>query len=408
MSPSRITFGFFVIATTAALAACGGHSATPTAPTLVEPAVFSRQAVPAPAVTGTPIAIVGTGSNPTLDNDVVAFMVAHHVRNAELAVSNNGTAVLSHAYTYTSIAPSTTTTQTIMRLASITKAWTSAALYNLILANKISTSTPIFKYLGITKPLPTTATVDPRVYTITIQNMIDHESGWDDGVSPYYDPTFNMRQEALAVGLTHEIGLTDYVRYQLPQPLQEAPGTTYAYCNFCYTVLGMVVAKASGMSYDAYIAQVAAGVGVNNVLSSPTVGARLPNEVAKYYSPYTGLSAVYVTSSKLYGDPYGGDDMALEVAQGASALATNAESMLALMNKYLIWGVGPPQPGADWARSGSMEGTSTWAEQMPNGMNYAFLINTRQFSNPNTFTDLQNKIRQVLDPGIPPFLKTPP
>ncbi len=162
------------------------------------------------------------------------------------------------------------------------------------------------------------------------------------------------------------------------------------------------------MSYDAYISQIAAGLGVNNVLSSPTVGARLPNEVAKYYSPYTGLSAVYVTSSKLYADPYGGDDMALEVAQGASALATNAESMLALMNKYLIWGVGPPQPGADWARSGSMEGTSTWSEQMPNGMNYAFLINTRQFSNANTFTDLQNKIRQVLDPGIPPFLKVPP
>ncbi len=212
MSPTRITFGFPVIAVSAVLAACGGHT-VPT-PSSAGPAGLVRQASPAPAVTGTPIAISGTGSNPTLDNDVSAFMVAHHVRNAELAVSNNGTTVFSHAYTYTSIAASTTTTQTIMRLASITKAWTSAALYNLIQANKISTSTPVFSYLGITKPLPTNATVDPRVYTITIQNMIDHESGWDDSVSPYYDPTFNMRQEALAIGLTHEIGLTDYVRYR--------------------------------------------------------------------------------------------------------------------------------------------------------------------------------------------------
>ncbi|MDQ2865916.1 MAG: beta-lactamase family protein [Candidatus Eremiobacteraeota bacterium] len=391
-----------VIVTTVALGACGGGSA----PSAISPIPQSHASEGSRPQTDSPIAIVGTGTDATLDGDVASFMTSQRVPNAELAFSKNGKTVFSHAYTYEGLAASQTSTQTIIRLASNTKAWTSAALWNLIQANKVSTSAKVFQYLGITKPLPAGAAVDPRVYDITIEDMILHESGWDDTVPPYYDPTFAMRESALALGLKHEIDMTSYVRHQLAQPLQEAPGTTYAYCNFCYTVLGMVVAKASRMSYDACIAQVASGVGATNVLSSPTIGAPLHNEVAKYYSPYAGLSAVYVTSVKQYADPYGGDDMALEVGQGASAVATNAESMLALMNRYLIWGVGPPQRGADWAREGSMEGTNTWAEQLPNGVNYAFLVNTRQYRDSNAFIDLQLQIEEQLNSLNDPKART--
>jgi CubicO group peptidase (beta-lactamase class C family) len=350
------------------------------------------------------ISIAGSGGNAAIDKLVVQFMVAQQVPNAQLAFSVKGKTTFSHAYTYRTLAKSSTTPRTIMRLASNTKAWVDAALYELIKAKKVDPQARVFAYLGITKPLPQGAKVDKRVYDITIEDMILHESGWDDSKSPYYDPTFNMREIARALHLKKAVGQVDYVRYQLPQPLQEPPGTTYAYCNFCYTVLGMVVAKASGLSFGDYVAKDVAGpLGLTNVLISPTVGKRLAHEVAKYYADYTGLSAVYVTSKKQYPYPYGGDDMVLDVAGGASAIATNADSMLALMNKYLIWGVGTPEPGADWAREGSMPGTNTWAEQLPNGTNYAFLVNTRQHvygSDPNAFESLQFAIEQNLDPGL--------
>jgi CubicO group peptidase (beta-lactamase class C family) len=163
----------------------------------------------------------------------------------------------------------------------------------------------------------------------------------------------------------------------------------------------MVVAKASGSSYPDYITQHVAGpLGLDNVRVSPTVGKRSQNEVAKYYSAYSGLSAVHVRSNTLYPYPYSGDDMVLEVAGGASVLATSAESMLKFMNRYLIWGVGTPQPGADWAREGSMPGTNTWAEQLSNGTNYAFLVNTRQYvygRHPNAFEYLQTLVEKKLD-----------
>jgi len=346
------------------------------------------------------IAVRGIGRDPRIDQLVAAFMEQNAVPNAELAVSKGGTVIFSHAYTYRGLAKSTTTRATIIRLASLTKAWTSAALYDLLTAKKIRPNEKVFTYLGITKPLPRGARVDPRVYDITIEDMIQHKSGWDDAIS-HYDPTFSMRKTAKALGLTRPITQVEYVRYQLHQPLQQKPGTTYAYCNFCYTVLGMVVAKASGMSYQEYVTNVLdKELGTDNVQISPTVGARLPDEVAHYYNPYFGGSAVYITSRKLWGWPYSGDGLINEVAEGAGGLATSADSMLALMNRYIIWGVGTPPPrGQSWAREGEMPGANTFAEQLSNGVNFSFLVNTNAYAYGGyryAFVELTNAIANLL------------
>jgi CubicO group peptidase (beta-lactamase class C family) len=327
------------------------------------------------------IAVLGIGRDAYLDHLVAEFMKANSVANAEFAVSKGGKIVFSHAYTYRGLAKSATTRATIIRLASLSKAWTSAALYDLLSAKKIRPGEKVFQYLGITKPLPVGAPVDPRVYDITIEDMIQHKSGWDDSMS-HYDPTFSMRKTALALGLKRPINQLEFVRYQLHEPLQEKPGTTYAYCNFCYTVLGMVVAKASGMSYQDYMTNVLdKEIGTTDVLMSPTVGARLPHEVANYYSPFFGRSAVYITSKKWWGWAYSGDGLINEVAAGAGGLATSADSMLALMNRYIIWGVGTPPPyGYAAAREGEMPGANTYAEQLTNGVNFAFLVNTNSYA----------------------------
>ncbi len=385
------------LALVALLVACGSRSDSGGAGLVPQPLHSS-------AADSSKISINGIGKNSALDRLVMQFMLAQHVPNAQLAVSVKGKTIFSHGYTFRGRARSVTTPATIMRLASNTKAWVDGALYDLIKEHKVNPKAKVFAYLGITKPLPVGAKVDKRVYDITIGDMIAHESGWDDSKPPYYDPTFAMRAIARALHLKHAVGAVDYVRYQLPQPLQEPPGKVYAYCNFCYTVLGMVIAKASGRSFPEYIAKEVAGpLGVTNVLISPTLGKRLRHEVKMYYSSYRGLSAVYVTSEKPYSYAYSGDGMVLEVAGGASAIATSADSMLAFMKKYLIWGVGTPQPGADWAREGSMPGTNTWAEQLPNGSTYAFLVNTRQYiygDDSSAFENLQSQLEKQIDPGL--------
>jgi CubicO group peptidase (beta-lactamase class C family) len=334
-----------------------------------------------------------------IDSAVLTFLQAQGVKNAQFAMSENGTTLISRAYTCPGAIGAPTTTTTAFRLASNSKAWTSAAIDSLIQKGTISRSTLAFQQLGLTTPLPSNATVDPRVLTITVGNLIDHESGWDDTMSPYFDPSHRMRDIALALGLSQEITQAEMVQYMLGQPLQEAPGTTYAYCNFCYDVLGMIVANASGMSFGDYVTQeIAAPIGVDNLLVSPTLEPRLPGEVSHYFSPNTGLSAVDVTSTALVPAPNGGDGCVREVGAPAAGLATSAESMLKLMDHYLIWGVGPPAgAGYDWARSGSDEGTSTWAEQRADLKYWSFVINTRDFTSSTAFTDFTTQVDTLLN-----------
>jgi hypothetical protein len=139
-------------------------------------------------------------------------------------------------------------------------------------------------------------------------------------------------------------------------------------------------------------------MGVNDLYVSPTLEPRLPGEVSHYDSPNTGLSAVDVTSTAPVPTPNGGDGLIREVGAPAGGLATSADSMLKLMDHYLIWGVGaPPGLGAHWNREGSDEGTSTWAEQRADGKRWAFLINTRNFTIASAFDDFTTQMDQLLN-----------
>jgi CubicO group peptidase (beta-lactamase class C family) len=348
-----------------------------------------------------PCQVVGTvnAAYQAADSSVVSFLAAQGVANAEFALSKSGTTLVTRAYTCPGAIGAPTDTTTMFRLASNSKAWTSAAIYNLIQQGTITLSTKAFNYLGITTPLPSSATVDSRVFDVTVGNLIDHKSGWDDTVAPYFDPTHAMRDIALNLGLSVSINKQQMAQYMLGQPLQEAPGTTYAYCNFCYVVLGMVVEKATGMAFGDYITQhVASPIGVANVAVSPTLEPRLAGEVSHYFSPYTGTSAVNVTSTALVPGPNGGDGLIREVDAPAGGLATSAESMLKLMDHYLIWGVGPaPGPGYTWAREGSDEGTNTWAEQRGDGKRWSLLVNTRNFSPSMAFDTFASQMDALLD-----------
>jgi CubicO group peptidase (beta-lactamase class C family) len=335
-----------------------------------------------------------------LDSAAMAFLRAQGVANAQLAVSKSGATLMSRAYTCPGAVGAATETSTMFRLASNSKAWTSAAIHQLIQKGSISRSTRAFSYLGIVTPLPQSARVDPRVYSITVGNLIDHQSGWNDSLPPYFEPTHRMRDIAVALNLKQPITAQQMVRYMLGIPLQETPGTNYAYCNFCYDVLGMIVEKASGTTFSNYITQsVARPLGVTNIAVSPTLEPRLPGEVARYFSQYVGLSAINVTSTALVPGPNGGDSLIREVGAPAAGLATSAASMLKLMDRYLIWGVGTaPGVGYDWARSGSDEGTSTWAEQRADLKRWALLINTRAFATSATaFDDFVSQVNQTLD-----------
>jgi CubicO group peptidase (beta-lactamase class C family) len=121
------------------------------------------------------------------------------------------------------------TPATVSCTGSITKQFTSAAILKFEEDKKLNVTDPITLYF---KDVPADKA------KITLHQLLSHSSGLDDpqGIDDY-DP----------------VPLADYVRQVLAQPLLFAPGTGYTYANANFSLLGAIIEKLSGMSYEAFV-----------------------------------------------------------------------------------------------------------------------------------------------------------
>jgi CubicO group peptidase (beta-lactamase class C family) len=240
--------------------------------------------------------------------------------------------------------------------------------------------TKVYPLLGFSHP------ADPRSDTITVQQLLDHQGGYDDGRNPKYptapDPTYNMRQIGQAIG--HVVtSKPDVAGYMYAQPLQFAPGTDSAYSNYGYLLLGAVVEKVTGMSYNAYLEQVVLQpAGINEVEVFPTraAGRTAHQAIAEDQDPEyfgLGLDPLDLASTLKIPNVYGGDGEINEIGDPNDGTAASAEAMAQVIHTHAVWGNGGRAPGS--ARAGSTPGASTWAESRWDGVDWAYTVNTRDW-----------------------------
>ena len=140
-----------------------------------------------------------------LDAAFESFMKKYNIRAGQVAVAFKNKTVLSRAYTWAEESPaySITNPSTQMRVASLSKAFTAASITQLIATpgSGIALTTKVYPYLGITSPLPSTATVDPRVKDITVDHLLRHAGGWLPGSPGGIFPEFNVNRIADAIGI---------------------------------------------------------------------------------------------------------------------------------------------------------------------------------------------------------------
>src|SRR5690349_4408693 len=127
------------------------------------------------------------------------------------------------------------TAQTVYRIGSVTKQFTSVALMQLVQQGKLSLDDEITKYVP-------NAPVHGR--KILVRHLMNHTSG----IPSYTDvgPIFGrvMRQD-----LAHD-SLLAVVRND---SLQFEPGSHFYYNNTGYYLLGMIIEKVTGKKYDEYV-----------------------------------------------------------------------------------------------------------------------------------------------------------
>lgn len=214
-----------------------------------------------------------------LDSTVNAFMRNYDIPGMSVAVTRKGKLAYLKAYGKADLeANQNVTTASLFRLASVSKTLTSVAIMTLMEEGKISLDDKVF---GEGALLGTTYGTKPYtdwLKAITVKHLLQHTAGgWpNDG----NDPMFRNKEMTMDELLTWTLD---------NRPQDTYPGTVQAYSNFGFCVLGVIIGKITGMSYERYVqTRILEPAGITTMqLGGSTLNDRKPNEV-KYYAPTSG------------------------------------------------------------------------------------------------------------------------
>jgi D-alanyl-D-alanine carboxypeptidase len=133
------------------------------------------------------------------------------------------------------------TRQSLLRIASLSKPFTSAAIFALVELGRLRTGDRGFGASGILRTVVLRRHAD-WLQAISIEHLLAHTArGWPNKER---DPMF------------HEMGRnrTHLLQETLDSvPLEPPPGTGYAYSNFGYFVLGRVIEQIFGVPYGEHV-----------------------------------------------------------------------------------------------------------------------------------------------------------
>ena len=163
-------------------------------------------------------------------------MVAKDLFSGVVLVTRGDETVLQKAYGLADKEHDVANTiDTKFNLGSINKIFTKIALLQLRAAGKVDFSKTLRTYLP---DYPS-----PIADKITIQQLLDMSSGMGDIFGSKYDETPKDRIRSLA----------DYMPLFVDKPLEFETGQGKRYSNAGYVLLGLVIEKVSGMTYDDYV-----------------------------------------------------------------------------------------------------------------------------------------------------------
>jgi len=168
-----------------------------------------------------------------VDDYVQAEMKKQHIPGLSLAVVKNGEREKVAGYGLGNVEWNTPVRpDTIFQIQSVTKTFTASAVMLLVEDEKVGLDDKITKYFS---DLP------KNWEGITVRHLLNHTSGIKDFIN---EPTVDMRRE---------IQPEDVIESLREKPLNFPPGGKYAYSNTGYHLLGMIIQKVTGQSWDEFV-----------------------------------------------------------------------------------------------------------------------------------------------------------
>lgn len=310
------------------------------------------------------------------------FMERFKVPGLSVAIAREGKMVLTEGFGVADVETKVPVTpEHLFRIASVSKPFTSAAVFSLIEQGGLALDDLIFGEKGrlgfdFGRALP------ERVREITVHHLLMHTcGGWtNDGTDPMFrHPAMNHRE------------LIEWTIKN--QPLTQKPGTKYAYSNFGYCILGRLIEKLTGLPYaQAVRRDVLAKCGVTTMrIAGNTLAERAKMEVTYYAHDLSVLLGAHPYSMNVARmDSHGGwiataRDL-VEFAMRVDGFPNPPDILRADTIKTMA-APGTVNPGyacgwavnkvPNWWHGGSLPGTTSILVRTARGLCWAALANAR-------------------------------
>ncbi len=376
-------------------------------------------------------ALDGVTPEESFQRVVPALLSKWDIPGGAVALARDGAVVLSKGYGLADKTGSVpVTAASLFRVASLSKPVTAAAVLKLRESGLLDLEARVFDILSDVEP-PPGASVDPRLADVTVLDLLRHSGGWDRNAS--FDPMFRSREIAEVLGVPPPADAAAVIRFMKGQPLDLDPGAKYAYSNFGYCLLGRIIEKITGQSYEAYVREAilipagAAGLRLGRSLAAD----RAEGEVAYYDHAGAALAAsVFAAGPAFVPWPYGGFalepmdahggwlasaadllDFLLAVDGRASPPDVLQEATIDLMiarpplAEYqgsavfyaLGWQIRPTGGDANWWHTGSLPGTSAIMVRTAGRTAWVALFNSRPANADAFFNELDSELWRAVN-----------
>jgi len=160
--------------------------------------------------------------------------------NGSVLVARNGHVLLDKGYGWANVEHRVKAgPETRYAIASITKNFTAAAILRLQEAGKLALSDSPCRWIDRC----------PEGWrAVTLEQMLHHTSGIPD-----YEEPLDLGSEAYVNFMSQSHSAERIVEEARAKPLDFPPGTKFKYSNTAYVILGYVIEKASGASYEEFL-----------------------------------------------------------------------------------------------------------------------------------------------------------
>jgi N-acyl-D-amino-acid deacylase len=351
-----------------------------------------------------------------LDEGVIAIMRRHGIPGAALAIAKDGKLVLAKGYGWSNLETGDhVKPDTLFGVASLSKSLTAVAILKLVEQGKLKLDDKPFVMLAHIRPHPGVQP-DPRLKDITVHHLLIHAGGWD--VKKSGDPVNWTTEMQYRRGDRVPVTPEQLISFTLGVRLDFDPGTDEKYSNFGYIVLGEVIEKVSGTTYEKYVHEhVLKPAGIVRGSLHPLNGKYFPNEARRYLA---GTENEVPPWRQKYSDAAGGWTMsaidmvrfltALDGSRGKSLLKEKTfEAMLAPPPPPLM-----PRPDGTWtglgwdiavrsdskfgyAKDGLWIGMRTFMKRSPNGISWALLFNASMQMDAEDSKAMADSLKRVLE-----------